>query len=187
MLLFLCQRPVGQSRLTPEETAARAAGFLRRSGFAALAPVSSTGEGGVQTVAFAATMPAPGPSMGGTTQPGEPGRVILYPDLVKVAVARDDGSILAFDATQYYVAHRRRRLPPPALSAEQARARAAEGGMAARPLLPLIPLPGGREELAWEVTVRRRDGVYLIYINAANGREERVARLVPVPGSALVQ
>ncbi len=211
VLLFLCYRPVGQSRLTPEEAAGRAARFLMRIGFTGLVPVSSSGEGGVQTVAFAATAAMPdaaaapsppfaraapaggapgGAARGRGTSGSDTGRVILYPDLIKVAVARDDGTVLGFDATQYYVSHRDRRLPRPRLTAEEARARAlggAPGATAAAPRPALIPLPGGRETLAWEVTVRHRDGVYLVYINADDGREERVARLVPVPGGTLVQ
>ncbi len=35
--------------------------------------------------------------------------------------------------------------------------------------------------------MRHRDGVYLVYLDALDGREERIARLVPVPGGALVQ
>ena len=50
------------------------------------------------------------------------GGVLCENDCVKVSVAADDGSIYAFDATEYYKHHKDREIPAPKVSEEAAKA-----------------------------------------------------------------
>ena len=45
----------------------------------------------------------------------------MYTDLIKVGVAMDNGDILSFDGRGYITNHKKRNLPEPKITAEQAR------------------------------------------------------------------
>jgi len=52
--------------------------------------------------------------------------------------------------------------------------------------LALIPLDGGKEVLAYEVKAMLGSDAFLVYINALNGEEEQILKVVELPGGQLV-
>ena len=50
------------------------------------------------------------------------GDVIVYPDLIKVKIALDNGEITGFESKGYITNHRERSIPQPKITMEQARA-----------------------------------------------------------------
>ncbi|MEW5762444.1 MAG: germination protein YpeB [Bacillota bacterium] len=111
--------------------------------------------------------------------------VVLYPDQVKVAVALDNGQIVGFEAQGYYMEHHARTLPKPALTLDEARRRLSPRVTVEKARLAVIPTDGGKELLTYEFRVRLDRDTFLIYINAANGREEKILKLVPTPNGTL--
>ncbi len=118
-----------------------------------------------------------------TTMGGDPAghTVRLYPDLVKVEVAIDDGRIIAFDQRGYLTTHDSpaRTLRPPLVSAREARMtlkRGLEVNDDGR--LCVIPMLPTREVLAWEFTCRTGNDMYLVYINAMTGKEEAIYQVI---------
>ncbi|MCL6521838.1 MAG: germination protein YpeB [Firmicutes bacterium] len=185
VLSLLSDRLPGRAALGAADARRIAADFVRRLGFPGAVPTYSLVSAGVATVTLADTAPAPGG-----------GRVLLYPDQLKVRVALDNGEVTGFDGLAYWLRHRPRTLPAPRLSAAQAAA-VATGGAAGRGLPPadqlsvegsrlaLIPLDSGREVLAWEVRARSAKSLYLIYVNALDGSEEKILLMLPTPGGEL--
>ena len=104
--------------------------------------------------------------------------VILYPDLVKVTVALDNGEIIGTEATGYLMSHRQRDLPEPKMSKEQAQAAINPGLTVSGGRLVLIPSGVTGEKLAYEFPAKQGEASYLIYVNALNGREENVLMLI---------
>lgn len=105
--------------------------------------------------------------------------VVIYPDLVKVAVALDNGQVVGVDARSYLMSHRKRELPEPKLTEQQARNLVSDRLKVEDPgRLALIPLGVDREELTWEFKGTLGEDTYLVYINALDGREENVLRLI---------
>ncbi len=112
--------------------------------------------------------------------------VIIYPDQVKVKVALDNGEVIGFDASQYYMAHQKRELAQPKLSADQAERLVNPRLQIEKTSLALIPLPTLKEVLCWEVKGTLDGETYLIYLNAENGREEQILQLVEAKEGTLV-
>ncbi|OAT79829.1 germination protein YpeB [Desulfotomaculum copahuensis] len=110
---------------------------------------------------------------------GSQNGVVLYPDQVKVTVALDNGQVVGLEAAGYLVSHHRRELPRPVLSASAARAKLSprlqrvSGGR-----LALIPVSGGGEKLTYEFRGDLGADTFLVYINALDGREDQVLRVV---------
>lgn len=111
--------------------------------------------------------------------------VVLYPDLIKVTVALDNGEITGVETSGYLMSHQRRDLPAAGISREQALAGLnprlqAQGGN-----LVLIPLGAEEEKLAYEFQGRLGEDNYLVYVNALDGREENVLKLLETPNGTL--
>lgn len=167
---MLNSRPLGEPRLGEDETLRRAADFLRGHGYPDMVPTHSVRERGAEVIAFAARL----------------GRVLVYPDQVKVKVALDDGQVIGFDAVQYLTNHHERRLPQPRLTPAQALARVRGRLEPDSVRLVVIPTGGGKEALAYEVRGRLKGSTYLIYVNALTGEEENILKAVPTPGGRLL-
>ncbi len=112
--------------------------------------------------------------------------VIVYPDLVKITVALDNGQVVALDARGYLMSHHKRDLNKPKLTEPEARMLLSnrlktEG--AGR--LAVIPVGVEKEILTWEFEGTQGGETYLVYINALTGDEENVLRLVNTSGGKL--
>lgn len=103
--------------------------------------------------------------------------VTIYPDLVKVKVALDNGEIIAFDSTAYYTSHQDRDIPSPALSLEEARAKLRDDFEVNSSRLAIIP-KGKNEILCYEFKGTYMGDEFIVYVNAENGREEDILQLV---------
>lgn len=100
----------------------------------------------------------------------------VYPDVVKLQVARDNGQVLSFDASSYVTFHKTRNVRA-ALTPEQARARLNPNVKVVRVRKAVILDNMFREILCYECEGTVGNDRVLVYINAANGREEKVKRV----------
>ena len=110
------------------------------------------------------------------------GELRLYPDQIKIQVALDNGEIIGFDAVPYLLYHHRRDLPEPQVSPEEAAAQLRPEIQLKEKRLALIPLPGGKEVLTYELLCGYEAQDYLIYINALTGAEENILKLINTAG-----
>ena len=107
------------------------------------------------------------------------GNVICYPDMVKIAVGLDTGSLLRFDAEEYIVSHTRRILSPPEVSAEELRERIPEELTVVSEGLAGIPTAGAEEIYCREFICENPEGRhYLLYFNALTGAQEKILILL---------
>ncbi|MBQ1270961.1 MAG: germination protein YpeB [Clostridia bacterium] len=105
--------------------------------------------------------------------------ITLYPDLIKITVALDNGEILGMEARGYVMCHTDRSLEPPLFSVE-------EGGLRISPdltiesnRLALIPTSGENEVLCYEYVCTNENGEHIIiYVNALTGQEENIYMLI---------
>lgn len=111
---------------------------------------------------------------------------IVYPDLVKVKVDMEDGSITAVDALGYYMNHINREFKESYISAETASDTILGVIEIIESNLCLIPDKGGSEILCWEFFCSFNQETYIIYINAKNGIQERIYKIVDTVDGALV-
>jgi len=151
-----------ESKLSLTEALARAEDFLAQRGLARMVPTGTIREGNRLSVSFAAQ---------------EDG-VIIYPDLIKVTVALDDGEIIAYDAMGFLMAHHKRDLPQPKLTPEEAEKKVSRQMEVQRTRLAVIPMSNLEEKLCYEVRGKVNGDTYLVYINAVTGDEEKILQLV---------
>lgn len=104
--------------------------------------------------------------------------IIYYPDLVKVKVDMTTGLVLGYDAQSYAYNHIDRVNVTPTLDAVQARDLLDLTLNINTQRLCIIPLEYGGEVLAYEFYCEYYGNEYYIYINAFDGTEERVMKVV---------
>ncbi|MGB9859577.1 MAG: germination protein YpeB [Moorellaceae bacterium] len=166
---FLNPRAIDAPTLDAQAAEKRAADFLQAHGFAPMVSTYTLRQGNSQLITFAAQ---------------EKG-IILYPDQIKVKVALDNGEIVGFDATPYFMSHHQRSLPEPQIGAEEIRSKIKPHLRVENIRLALIPTGGGREVLTYEVKTLWDNERYLLYYNALTGEEEKVMKIIDLPGGQL--
>jgi len=170
VLWYTNARNLSKQALPVEQAREKAKEFLIRRGYRDMLPTYYEHGGGVAIFNFAAT------------QNG----IILYPDQIKVTVALDNGQVLGMEAAGYLMNHHRREIPRPRLTAAQARAKLSPhlknitGGH-----LAIIPIGADQEKLVYEFRGQLDNDTFLVYINALDGKEEQVLRLVRNPEGIL--
>lgn len=103
------------------------------------------------------------------------GNVRLYPDLIKVSVALDNGSIVGYNATGYVMNHKDRGELKPDITPEKAQAAVSKRLKVESAELAVIPTPGMNQVLCYEFlcTGENKERV-LVYINAKTGLEQDI-------------
>ncbi|MGD6831498.1 germination protein YpeB [Sutcliffiella halmapala] len=103
--------------------------------------------------------------------------VRIYPDAIKMKVSLETGEIVGFSAKDYLMAHHLREIPEPGITYEEATARINENVMIMEDRLAVINNDIGEEVLCYEFLGTINEDTYQIFINAENGREEKVEKL----------
>ena len=111
--------------------------------------------------------------------------VIMYPDLIKLKIALDDGQILGIETTGYLNNHTERDISKVKISKEQARETLNKKLNIQSELLAVIPTEWKTEILCYEFKGKVEDTEYLVYINAENGEEEQILIITNTPNGVL--
>ena len=104
--------------------------------------------------------------------------VILYSDLVKVYLDRENAEIMGLDARNYRLNHRTRDLPKPRITEQQAAAYVSDSLQVEQTALALIPLTQQTEVLCYEFKATQNETFYIVYINALTGQEEQIFEVI---------
>ena len=112
--------------------------------------------------------------------------VIIYPDLVKVKVDLTKGDVLGFEASSYYMNHVNRKILPARITESVAKAKIYSGLYVKDSRLALIPLEYGEEVLCYEFICSMNGNTYYVYINAVNGAEENILKVVQTDNGNLL-
>ncbi len=105
--------------------------------------------------------------------------IVVYPDLVKVGIALDNGTVVRLDTAGYAMNHHEREAATPAVSVDEARKNVPETLSVQKEGLALIPTTGHNEVLCWEFACKAKDGTQaLLYVNAEQGQVENLLLLI---------
>lgn len=104
--------------------------------------------------------------------------IIYYPDLIKVKVDMNSGLIIGYEAQNYYYNHVMRENLQVSIGATEARDLLDLTLNINSQKLCIMPLEYGGEVLAYEFECEYYGETYFVYINALNGKEERVLKIV---------
>ncbi len=162
VLSVLCARTPGQTSYSVDDGLAMAERFVESMGLENMRRSYHIVQNGVLTVNFEY----------------EQDGVLCYPDLVKVGIALDNGTLMSYDASGYISAHRQRELPEAQISEEEARAILGDPLSVDSTNLTVIPMEGGEEKLCYEFVCSGGEHRCIVYINAVSGAEERILLLL---------
>ena len=159
----LNSRVVESKTLSPTEAQTAAGKMLERWGFENMKPSYYAIYGNVLTANFAY----------------EKDGIICYPDLIKVGIAMDNGSLQSFEATGYISSHGERMIPSPSVNLEDARTKIPEDCEIESGNPVIIPSPGEHEILCYEFLCREgEDRRFIVYVNAQTGEQEKILILL---------
>lgn len=102
----------------------------------------------------------------------------VFPDLVKVKVALDNGEILGFESRGYVMNHTYRNIPEEKITKEEALANVNSHLDAQEVSLAMIPLENGSEAPCWQIKGLVGNKHFLMYVNTQTGFTEDVQILL---------
>lgn len=107
------------------------------------------------------------------------GNVTIYPDQIKLKIALDDGSVVGVEAQKYLVAHtNNRQIPNANISQEEAKKKIGKKLNVKSIKKALIPTETNKEVLCYEFLGDYNGEEFIVYINALNGSEQKILKII---------
>lgn len=162
-------REVLTELITEEEADEKAKEYLEENGFTNMVETYYLKDSGIVTINYAY----------------EQDDVLMYPDLIKVKVALDNGEILGIETMGYLNSHTERNLEEPEITEEEALENLNDDLTIESTRLAMIPTEWETEVLCWEFegTVEGLD--FIVYVNAETGKEEDILVITNTPNGTL--
>ena len=169
IVLMNCDRDVNTEVISQEEANEKGKEFLKLHGFPNMKETYFLKQNGVVTVNYAYVQDD----------------VVMYPDLIKVKIALDNGEILGIETTGYLNSHHERSLVNPRITINEAKKNLNKDIEIMSEGLAIIPTEWSTEVLCYEFKGKVEDKEFLVYINAENGREEDILVIIDTPDGTL--
>ncbi len=113
--------------------------------------------------------------------------VTMYPDLIKLKIALDNGEILGMETSGYLNNHEERNIPEAKISEEEARENLNENLQITSSGFAIIPTEWRTEIFCYEFKGKVDNTDFLVYINAETGKEENILVIIDTPNGVLTQ
>lgn len=110
---------------------------------------------------------------------------VLYPDLVKVRVSLTSGAVIGFEGSGYVINNRPRDGAEAGITLQQAAENVSGLLTVKKTRLCIIP-KGNSEVLAWEFYGLYGGDKYVVYIDAATGRQSQIFRIIQTDSGEMV-
>ncbi|MGE5614112.1 MAG: germination protein YpeB [Bacillota bacterium] len=166
---MLYNRPVGENKLDMDDAKKAGLKFLKEKGYDNMVDTYYLKHDNIATINYAYKQD----------------NVTIYPDLIKVKVALDNGEIVGMEARQYLSNHTRRDIPEPKVTTEEARKKINGKVKVLSSGLAIIPTNYKKEIFCHEFKGKLNDKDFLVYINAETGEEEDILLIVNTPDGVL--
>lgn len=111
--------------------------------------------------------------------------VVMYPDLIKLKIALDDGEILGIETTGYLNNHTQRDLSSIKITKEEAKEKLNKELNIKSEGLAVIPTEWKSEIYCYEFKGEIEGTEFLVYINTQNGNEEDILVIKNTPNGVL--
>lgn len=111
--------------------------------------------------------------------------VVMYPDLIKVKIALDNGEILGVETTGYLNCHEQRDISKVKITKDDAKKVLNKNLQIMSEGLAVIPTQWKTEVLCYEFKGKVDETEFLVYINAETGKEEDILIIVNTPNGTL--
>lgn len=165
-LMMLNTRDVNRTTIDKDRAVTIASDFLARQGFRNMKPTYMVEQNNMGVVIFEYMQD----------------KVLMYPDLIKVKVALDNGQVAGFESTGYIMNHYIRKDIKPRVSELEALREVNPQLKIMSRRLAVIPLDNLKEVLAWEFKGDLNGDTFIVYVNAKTGEEERILKVIETRG-----
>lgn len=162
-------RDVTESKISNEEAVEMGKKFLQERGFNNMTQTYYLVQDNVITVNYAY----------------EENGIIMYPDLIKVKIALDNGEILGMESKGYLNSHTRRNLPTEKITINEARSTLNPNLKILSEKKAVIPKDDKSEKYCYEFKGIVNDKNFLVYINVETGEEEEILVILETEGGTL--
>ena len=165
-------REITEEKISEEEASKKAIEFLNSKGYINMQKTYSLKEYGIITINYAY----------------EENDVIVYPDLIKVKVALDNGDVLGIETSGYLNNHETRNIDKSnIISKEEAIKLANENLKIEETRLAIIPTEFETEVFCWELKGTVENRSFLLYVNAKTGKVEDILVIIQTENGTLTQ
>ena len=164
-------RDVNTESITQEQADEKGKQYLESKGFSNMKETYYLKQDGIVTINYAYNQE----------------NVVMYPDLIKVKVALDNGEILGLESTGYLNNHQKRDISNVKITKEEAKKNLNKNLEITSEGMAVIPTEWKTEILCYEFKGKVEEREFLVYINAENGKEEDVLVITNTPNGTLTE
>ena len=169
VVYMLDSREVGKHSLSVKEATKKGAEFLKANGYKDMIPSFALKYDGIALINYVLVQD----------------KVVIYPDQIKVKVALDNGEIVGIESQHYLTAHYDRDIQSAGISLKEAQKSLSKSLEIKNIRMAIIPMESQREVLCYEFYGEYKDESYIIYINAKDGSEERILKILQTENGEL--
>lgn len=169
LLLLMKDRYTQEEKLSVEQAKEKAAAFLNENGFTHMRESYYEKRDGSVVINYAY----------------EQDGYVVFPDLVKVKIALDNGEVIGFESRGYIMNHVYRTIPEEKITKEQALKNVNEHLEIQEISMAIIPLEDGTEAACYQIKGIVSNKHFLIYVNTQTGFTEDVQILLEHEGGVL--
>ena len=162
-------RDVNVEAITEDEANKKGKDFLNSKGFENMKETYYLKQEGIVTVNYAYVQD----------------NIVIYPDLIKVKIALDNGDIMGIETTGYLNNHEERDISNIKITKEKAKEKLNKNLEIQSEGLAIIPTNWKTEILCYEFKGKIDNREFLVYINAENGKEEDILIITNTPNGTL--
>lgn len=168
-------REIGAEILSQEDAEEIGRKFLEDRGITQMKSTYYTKQSGIVTINYAYYQELDGQ------------QVVMYPDLIKVKVALDNGEVLGMESTGYLNSHHERDLAEIKITKEEAKKNINPNLEILSEGLAVIPTEWKTEIFCYEFRGKVQDREFLVYINVETGKEEDILIILNTENGVLTQ
>lgn len=162
-------RDVSDEKISQDEANNIGKEFLTKKGFDTMKETYYMKEGGTVTVNYAY----------------EQNGIVVYPDLIKLKIALDNGEILGIETSGYLNSHEERNVQGINISMDEAKKTLNPKLEIMSEEMAIIPTKWKTEILCYEFKGKVDDTEFLVYVNAGTGKEENILVILDTPNGTL--
>ncbi|MCR4436511.1 MAG: germination protein YpeB [Clostridiales bacterium] len=166
---MLYTRPVASASINVDQAKALGKKFLESHGYKGMVDTYYLKEDNTATINYAY----------------QQDNVVIYPDLIKLKIALDNGEIVGFEGKGYLYSHTARTIPKPKITEQQARSVISPRVQVLSSGYAIIPTDYKTELFTYEFKGKLNNQDFLAYINAETGKEENVLIIINTPNGIL--
>jgi spore germination protein len=169
VMWMLQNREIKNQKLSMSQAKKKAMDFLKRNGFDNMKDTYYIKNDGSAVINYAY-------NQNGT---------MVYPDLIKVKVALDDGEIIGFEAKSYWLSHTVRNIGKANISEAKATSLVNKKINITYVGTAIIPTDFNTEIFCYEIKGKIQKQEFIVYVNALTGKEENIFILMDTPNGVL--